>query len=80
MNAAEDEPAGTETFAGTGKFALLELVTATDAAEGALCESVMVQVVVAVAFAAMTEGAQLSDEIVTVGGFTVRDAAKEVPP
>jgi hypothetical protein len=65
VNVAENVAAGMATLAGTGKFALLELVTATDAAEAVLCENVMVQSVVAVAFAAMAEGAHANEETST---------------
>jgi hypothetical protein len=57
---AEPAPAGTVTVAGTGRFVLLEVVTATGKAAGLACDSVMVQVVVPIGFPVPCSSAEIA--------------------
>ena len=74
----EELPAPTMRVAGTVTAPLLLDRPTLAPPPGAAPDSVTVQVLLAPPTTVV--GAQLSDEIVTAGGFTVRDAVEEVPP
>ena len=74
----EELPAPTMRVAGTLTVALLLESPTLAPPPGAAPDSVTVHVLLAPP--PTVAGAQLSDEIVTAAGFTVRDAVEEVPP
>ena len=75
---AEELPAPTTRVAGTLTAALLLESPTLAPPPGAAPDSVAVHVLLPPPTS--VAGAQLSDEIVTAGGFTVRDAVEEAPP
>ena len=74
----EELPAPTMRLAGTLTAALLLESPTFAPPPGAAPDSVTVHVPLAPP--TIVDGVQLSDEIVTTGGFTVRDAVGDVPP
>ena len=74
----EGLPDGTLMVAGTVTLALLLESPTLAPPPGAAPDSVTVHVLLAPPTS--VAGAQLSEEIVTAGGFTVREAVEEAPP
>ena len=74
----EEFPVPTRSVAGTLTVALLLDSPTLAPPPGAAPDSVTVHVLLAPPTS--VAGVQLSDEIVTAGGFTVRDAVEDVPP